>query len=343
MHVSVMDSARVLTILDASIRHDPSDTDMSPGELLRFIQFLEARNVAASSLSWLSDAPSERRLSTEYVNESDDDEFDVVHNAGYGDGEDGDEDTRNQMNINGARTEQWDYVEDLIRRFISAAEIYASDRGQRNDIARDLSGASLASIDALPLVSIQKEDMMNRSSLCVVCKDDFKLNELVQQLPCLHLYHRACIRPWLVVRNSCPLCRFQLPAEVLGLQTSKRHRSVNLTGSINHISSTESTDLDEATPMVQISHIAESDHVEADDINTLDDQINSSRHRSLVEMVSAWPLYSVMGLTVISCLGNLLLGSTNSLGHIVGLQVNFLSLANCRYYKSLWMRVFSRH
>ena len=77
-----MDSAHDLALSDVSIRHDLSDSDMSPQELLRFIQFLEARNVAASSLSWLSGASSDMRLSNEYDDQDvvdDDDDDDHVN------------------------------------------------------------------------------------------------------------------------------------------------------------------------------------------------------------------------------------------------------------------------
>ena len=32
---------------------------------------------------------------------------------------------------------------------------------------------------------------------CSVCMEDFKLEEVVKELPCNHLYHPDCIVPWL--------------------------------------------------------------------------------------------------------------------------------------------------
>jgi hypothetical protein len=34
----------------------------------------------------------------------------------------------------------------------------------------------------------------------------------VTAMPCEHLFHKACLRPWLDLHNTCPLCRAAIPA-----------------------------------------------------------------------------------------------------------------------------------
>ncbi|KAK1428103.1 hypothetical protein QVD17_16931 [Tagetes erecta] len=49
--------------------------------------------------------------------------------------------------------------------------------------------------------------------VCVICKDDLCVGGVVNRLPCGHVYHPSCIVPWLNARNTCPLCRYELPTD----------------------------------------------------------------------------------------------------------------------------------
>ncbi|KAJ8985453.1 hypothetical protein NQ317_017085 [Molorchus minor] len=64
-------------------------------------------------------------------------------------------------------------------------------------------------IDALPMVEVTVEQVTAKLQ-CSVCWEDFKLEESVRQLPCLHIYHEICIRPWLELHGTCPICRQNL-------------------------------------------------------------------------------------------------------------------------------------
>lgn len=48
---------------------------------------------------------------------------------------------------------------------------------------------------------------------CVICLDDFKDGMALKRLPCGHLFHPACIGPWILDHATCPTCKFRIPAE----------------------------------------------------------------------------------------------------------------------------------
>ena len=48
---------------------------------------------------------------------------------------------------------------------------------------------------------------------CTVCCELIKLGMKGMFMPCGHIYHPDCLKPWLETQNSCPVCRFELPRE----------------------------------------------------------------------------------------------------------------------------------
>ncbi|XVF08875.1 hypothetical protein REPUB_Repub07fG0041900 [Reevesia pubescens] len=73
--------------------------------------------------------------------------------------------------------------------------------------------ASKSVVENLPSVVVTQEDVVNNNTLCAVCKDEINLGEKMKQLPCAHRYHEDCIIPWLGIRNTCPVCRYELPTD----------------------------------------------------------------------------------------------------------------------------------
>lgn len=48
---------------------------------------------------------------------------------------------------------------------------------------------------------------------CPICVDRYELGCTLLTLPCQHLFHAECALPWLDKRNTCPLCRLELPVD----------------------------------------------------------------------------------------------------------------------------------
>ncbi|KAL6142139.1 hypothetical protein ACLB2K_060422 [Fragaria x ananassa] len=75
--------------------------------------------------------------------------------------------------------------------------------------------ASKAAIESMPVIKIEDSHVTTESH-CAVCKEAFELDSEAREMPCKHIYHNDCIFPWLSIRNSCPVCRHQLPSDVRG-------------------------------------------------------------------------------------------------------------------------------
>ncbi|CAI0381716.1 unnamed protein product [Linum tenue] len=83
--------------------------------------------------------------------------------------------------------------------------------------------ASKSAVSALPAIEVTGE---RETSVCAVCKDMISVGEKETKLPCGHGYHGDCIVPWLGSRNSCPVCRFELPTDDTEYEDEKRKKGV---------------------------------------------------------------------------------------------------------------------
>lgn len=82
--------------------------------------------------------------------------------------------------------------------------------------------ASKSVVDDLPVVEITSEELSNGNVIvCAICKDDIVVEEKVKRLPCRHYYHGECIIPWLGIRNTCPVCRYELPTDDLEYEMNR--------------------------------------------------------------------------------------------------------------------------
>lgn len=72
--------------------------------------------------------------------------------------------------------------------------------------------ASKAAIESLSTIIITPIHIA-MDSYCAVCKDAFEIGAEAHEMPCKHIFHRDCILPWLSLKNSCPVCRHELPTD----------------------------------------------------------------------------------------------------------------------------------
>ncbi|EEF52740.1 E3 ubiquitin-protein ligase CIP8 [Ricinus communis] len=96
--------------------------------------------------------------------------------------------------------------------YVDAAgyEALLQNLAESDDGRRGAPPASKSSVSALPTAVITLEE---QTRVCAICKDMVNVGETETKLPCDHGYHGDCIVPWLGSRNSCPVCRFELPTD----------------------------------------------------------------------------------------------------------------------------------
>ena len=59
-----------------------------------------------------------------------------------------------------------------------------------------------------------------KNSVCTICLEDFIDGEEVVLCPCKHCYHQHCIKDWLRMKNSCPMCKLTIRRSFLASETT---------------------------------------------------------------------------------------------------------------------------
>ncbi|KMS94960.1 hypothetical protein BVRB_013740 [Beta vulgaris subsp. vulgaris] len=78
--------------------------------------------------------------------------------------------------------------------------------------------ASKEVVEKLPVIKLETEEMLRNivgkdGGECCICKEKLGLGDNMQEMPCKHLFHPPCLKPWLDEHNSCPICRHELPTD----------------------------------------------------------------------------------------------------------------------------------
>jgi hypothetical protein len=68
-------------------------------------------------------------------------------------------------------------------------------------------GLTPEQLEAFPQRLLCESDHQLEENVCSICLLDFCDGEEVRDLPCKHLFHKACVDSWLASEATCPLCR----------------------------------------------------------------------------------------------------------------------------------------
>ncbi|XP_066336635.1 uncharacterized protein [Miscanthus floridulus] len=195
-----------------------------------------------------------------------------------------------------------DYVD--ARQFEMLLEQFAEDNNSR----RGAPPAAASFIENLSPVVISKSYEINGGVTCPVCKDDMPVTTVAKQLPCMHLYHSSCILPWLSSRNTCPVCRYELPTDDPEYERSK-HATVN-EGGIHGVERTHLQEVVEETYEPEVDGGSNTGGDTMEETNTREHAVPTAwqpngahgRHRWL--FIAAAPVVSLVSLALVLCFTN---------------------------------------
>ena len=70
-------------------------------------------------------------------------------------------------------------------------------------------GLTKKQIEKLPEIKYDK-NKYSENYQCIICMEEFQKREKVTLLPCGHIFHKNCIKEWLLKEKSCPFCKSEI-------------------------------------------------------------------------------------------------------------------------------------
>ncbi|KAH0722605.1 hypothetical protein KY290_005255 [Solanum tuberosum] len=61
---------------------------------------------------------------------------------------------------------------------------------------------------------LPKSTCLDGKERCSICLDDYYDKEKLTEINCGHLFHFGCIREWIKLKNSCPICKRDAGARI---------------------------------------------------------------------------------------------------------------------------------
>ncbi|CAF1294354.1 unnamed protein product [Adineta steineri] len=79
---------------------------------------------------------------------------------------------------------------------------------KKNKVQQALARTVQEILDKSPIIifDTKNNDITDDDPMCAICLESFIDNEQLRKLKCSHYFHIACIDPWLLAHQSCPLC-----------------------------------------------------------------------------------------------------------------------------------------
>ncbi len=114
-------------------------------------------------------------------------------------------------------------------RGTSLFDLFSLLSSQQNSGHAGAPPASKEAVKRLPVFKVEARHCRKNGDkleppTCAVCCNDLAIGQTAQQLPCGHMFHPECTKPWLEEHNTCPVCRHELPTDDIEYETMKRQQ-----------------------------------------------------------------------------------------------------------------------
>ncbi|GFH13993.1 RING-type domain-containing protein [Haematococcus lacustris] len=110
--------------------------------------------------------------------------------------------------------------DDIEEQLISMVQLMSEELAPTRRPVPPMSKKVFAS---LPRKILEKQDVLCNNTSCPVCVEAFVVGDEVLSLPCkgLHVFHPACLTPWVNKTNTCPVCREELLTDDIHYEAQK--------------------------------------------------------------------------------------------------------------------------
>ena len=88
-------------------------------------------------------------------------------------------------------------------------QIERMERYQRNQI-NQLPNYTILQKYIIKIKEYKLNEDLEESEKCSICLENYKKDNIINELKCGHKYHKDCIDDWIIDNNNCPLCRLSL-------------------------------------------------------------------------------------------------------------------------------------
>ena len=100
-------------------------------------------------------------------------------------------------------------------RHSNSPPIFSDSSSSENDFIdeneNNINESESFNSDLIPATNLEDITKLNdESKKCVICLEEFENNNLINTLPCAHIFHSECLKKWVSNKPSCPTCRLNL-------------------------------------------------------------------------------------------------------------------------------------